>query len=187
MRKIIRFAVVSLSALALGLGTVACDDGDSGQSKENDAKQKNYDHLVANQPAANMDYSPTREAINQWIKTWGKRGKVSYVYIQNGKGEYGYFVMKGLPVPRCKKLTPTQRVDSSQNGKVAVDQPGMDGTYSQGSACDSYFGFDATTGAYLEFTVGMNQSFFLFDKPMSMPEYADAKQLGPSSVKDVKD
>ncbi|MFE3587441.1 hypothetical protein ACFXOY_07940 [Streptomyces niveus] len=66
---------------------------------------------MANQPAGRMEYSPTREAINQWVKTGGKRGKLSYVYIQNGKGEYGYFV-----------------------------------------------------------TVGTNQSFFLFDKPMTMPE-----------------
>ncbi|MEV7990583.1 hypothetical protein AB0O67_01335 [Streptomyces sp. NPDC086077] len=30
-----------------------------------------------------------------------------------------------------------------------------------------------------------NQSYSLFDQPMTMPEHADAQQLGPSSVKDV--
>ncbi|WP_407563087.1 hypothetical protein [Streptomyces sp. 184] len=186
MKTIVRIAMTSVLALIAVLGLAACED-DSSRGKENDAKNNNYDHLVANQPAGKMTYSPTREAINQWVKTWGKRGKLSYVYIQNGKGEYGYFVMKGLPVPRCKKLTPTEGVDSSSNGKVVVAQPGMDGTYDSGSACNAYFGFDATTGAYMEFTVGTNQSFFLFDQPMEMPEYADATQLGPTSAEDIAD
>ncbi|WP_326794088.1 hypothetical protein OG946_35885 [Streptomyces sp. NBC_01808] len=186
MKTIARTAMASVLALIAVLGLAACED-DSSQGRENAAKQSNYDALVANQPAGKMTYSPTREAINEWVKTWGKRGKLSYVYIQNGKGEYGYFVMKGLPVPRCKKLTPTEAVDSSSNGKVVVAQPGMDGTYDSGSACNAYFGFDATTGAYVEFTVGTNQSFFLFDRPMKMPEYADATQLGPTSAKDVED
>ncbi|WP_329077801.1 hypothetical protein [Streptomyces niveus] len=185
MKTITRIGAVC-AALVLGLGLTACED-DSSQSKETKAKQKSYDQLVANQPAGRMEYSPTREAINQWVKTWGKRGKLSYVYIQNAKGEYGYFVMKGLPVPRCKMLTPTEKVDSSTNGKAVVALPGMDGVYSSGSTCDAYYGFDATTGAYMEFTVGTNQSFFLFDKPMTMPEYASATQLGPTSVDDVGD
>jgi hypothetical protein len=185
MKEHARVVMATVAALALGLGVTACDD-DSSQGKEGEARQANYDHLVASQPAGQMEYSPTREAINQWIKTWGKRGKLSYVYIQNGKGEYGYFIMKGLPVPRCKKLTPTEKVESGNDGTAVVAQPGMDGTYSSGSTCDAYFGFDATTGAYLEFTIGTNQSFFLFDRPMRMPEYADAKQLGPTSVKSVQ-
>lgn len=185
MKRITRVVVAAAAALALGAGLTACED-DSSQGKETRAKQKGYDQLVANQPAGRMEYSPTREAINEWVKTWGKRGKLSYVYIQNGKGEYGYFVMKGMPVARCQMLTPTEKVDSETNGRVVVALPGMDGTYSSGSMCDTYYGFDATTGVFMEFTVGTNQSFFLFDKPMTMPEYASAKQLGPTSVNDVK-
>ncbi|WP_405797533.1 hypothetical protein [Streptomyces sp. NBC_01506] len=185
MKTITRTVVASMAALTLGVGLTSCDD-DSSQSKETKAKQKSYDQLVANQPAGKMEYSPTREAINEWVKTWGKRGKLSYVYIQNAKGEYGYFVMKGMPVARCQMLTPTEKVDASANGKVVVALPGMDGTYSAGSMCDTYYGFDATTGVFMEFTVGTNQSFFLFDKPMTMPEYASARQLGPTAVEDVR-
>ncbi|MGH1556614.1 hypothetical protein ACRAWF_47270 [Streptomyces sp. L7] len=88
-------------------------------------------------------------------------------------------------MPRCKMLHPTEKVESSDSGIAVLAQPGMDGTCTSGSTCNAYYGFDATTNAYMEFTVGTNQSFFLFDKPMTMPEYASAKQLGPSSVKDV--
>lgn len=180
MKKSVRVSLAVVVALVGGLALTSCTD--SSQDKETRAKQANYDHLVALQPAGRMEYSPTREAINQWVQTWGKRGKLSYVYIQNAKGEYGYFIMKGLPVPRCKMLTPPERVEDA----AVLSQPGMDGTYTTGSTCNAYYGFDATTNAYMEFTVGTNQSFFLFDKPMTMPEYASAKQLGPTSVKDVE-
>jgi hypothetical protein len=50
---------------------------------------------------------------------------------------------------------------------------------------NTYYGFDATTGAYLEFTLAMNQSFFLFDQPATMPEFTSASQMGPSSIEDV--
>lgn len=160
--------------LTLSVGLVACDD-DSSQSKENWAKQENYDHLVAEQPAGRMDYSPAREAISQWMKTWGEPGRLPCVYIQNGKGEYGYFIVKGLPVPRCKKLTPTEEVDSDERGKAVVQQSGMDGVYSSGSTCNAYCGFDATTCVYMEFTGGTEQPFFLFGKPMRLPEFSSAE------------
>ena len=79
MKKFARMALATVVALVAGLALTSCTD--SSQDKENKAKQENYDHLVAQQPAGRMEYSPTREAINQWIKTWGKRGKLSYVYI----------------------------------------------------------------------------------------------------------
>ncbi|MEU2864181.1 hypothetical protein ABZ672_38620 [Streptomyces mirabilis] len=85
MKKFVRMALATVVALVLGLALTSCTE-DSSQDKENKAKQDTYDHLVAQQPAGRMEYSPTREAINQWIRTWGKRGKLSYVYIQNAKG-----------------------------------------------------------------------------------------------------
>lgn len=188
MNRIARAIAASAAVAGLAFGAVSCtDESDKSRDQEQSAKQKSYDRLVSQQPAVQMNYSPTRDSINNWIRTWGKKGKLSYVYIQNAKGEYGYFIMKGLPVPRCKMLTPTEKADwNSNGGGLLIPQPGMDGTYSSGSTCNAYYGFDATTGAYMEFTVGMNQSFFLFDKPMTLPEFATAKQMGPSGLKDVK-
>jgi hypothetical protein len=61
--------------------------------------------------------------------------------------------------------------------------PGMDGTYTAPGTCNAYFGFDATTGAYMEFTIGMNQSFFLFNSAMTLPEFKSATPLGPTTLK----
>src|SRR3546814_18270023 len=54
-------------------------------------------------------YSPTRETKNFWIDTWMKKpGKKSYVYIQNANGQYGYYILKGLPVTYCVGLLPPE-------------------------------------------------------------------------------
>ncbi|MFH8497076.1 hypothetical protein [Streptomyces coeruleorubidus] len=188
MKRITRTAHAVAAALLVGFGAVACED-DSSQATETRAKEEGYDKLVANQPIEVPEYSTTRETINRWIKTWGKagsKGKLSYVYLQNAKGEYGYFVLKGLPVSYCALGTPPTKTKTGGNGIVNVPLPEMDGTYSDGAGtCNTYYGFDATTGAYLEFTLGMNQSFFLFDQPATLPEFTSASQMGPSSIEDV--
>lgn len=176
-------AVLLLGAMAAGL--TACTDDDT-KDKETKAKLAAYERLVAGQPSETMDYSPTREALNKWVTTWGKGGakaKLSYIYLQNGKGEYGYFVMKGLPVPRCKMLTSNTQVVGSNQNLVNSEIPGMDGTYTASGTCGTYFGYDATTNAYMEFTVGLNQTYFLFDAPMTLPEFASAKPLGMTTIK----
>lgn len=189
MKRIIRTVLGVVTVLVVGFSATACDD-DSSQAKETEAKEKGYDKLVANQPIEVPEYSTTRETINRWIKTWGKnssKGKLSYVYLQNAKGEYGYFVLKGLPVSYCALGTPPSKTKSNNgSGMVNIPLPEMDGTYSKGSGeCNTYYGFDATTDAYLEFTLGMNQSFFLFDQPSTLPEFSSASQMGPSSIEDV--
>lgn len=167
--------------MAMAAGLSACED--DTKETETKAKLAAYEKLVAAQPAKTMDYSPTREALNQWVTTWGKPGKLSYVYIQNMKGDYGYFVMKGLPVPRCKMLTANTRVTGSNQNLINEEIPGMDGTYTSGGTCNTYFGYDATTNVYLEFTVGMGQSYFVFGEPVTLPEFKDAHQMGPTVIK----
>lgn len=191
------------SALILGAVTVAviggtastCGDEsspESGRTKESKKVDGNYERLVKNQPAEEGEYSPTRETKNFWIRTWMKDPKkLSYVYIQNANGEVGYFVLQGLPVTYCVSLLPPEkynRYDMGEDGSAGLllKSPSMDGTYSSNTNCTSYYGKDAVTGAYVEFSVGQNQSYFLYDKPMNLPQYKDAKPLGPSTVEAAK-
>lgn len=190
MRRITRAAVVAATTLTV-LALSACDgDGSSeSQKKENEAKVAGYNQMVKSQPAGTMTYSPTRETINKWIQTWDEPGKLAFVYIQNGAGEYGYFVTVGPPVSYCAMLTPNYELrgtPQSTGGMAVLPAPGMDGVYYSGGQCNAYYAMDATTGAYLEFTVGANQSFFLYDEPMQLPEFSAAKQLGPTSIEDVE-
>ncbi|THA72451.1 hypothetical protein E6R60_26325 [Streptomyces sp. A0642] len=190
MRRLTRLAVTALAVTGLALGATACSEeaDSSSRAKENTARQSNYDKLVARQPSHTLTYSPTRDTKNFWIDTWGKTpNKLSYVYIQNANGEYGYFVLKGLPVTYCVSLLPPEqksRVDVGEyEGDAYIQAPSMDGTFSSNSNCDAYYGKDASTGAYVEFSVGQNQSYFLYDKPLDLPQFKDAKPLGPTTLK----
>ena len=180
--------LAALAATGVIVLSACSDDGDkSSRSKEKASASSNYDRLVANQPAHTGTYSPTRETKNFWIDTWMKKpGKKSYVYIQNAQGKYGYYILKGLPVTYCVGLLPPEvktRGDLGQyDGDMIVQGPSMDGTYSSGSNCNTMYGQDAESGAYLEWTVGMNQSYFLYDQPMDLPQYKDATPLGEAKI-----
>jgi hypothetical protein len=183
-------AAVAAVCVALGIGVLgACTSEDkSSRAKESASRQSNYDRLVANQPAHTGDYSPTRETKNFWIDTWMKNpGKKSYVYIQNANGEYGYYILKGLPVSYCVSLLPPEvktRGDlGGHDGDLVVQGPSMDGTYSSSSNCNTMYGKDAESGAYMEWTIGMNQSYFLYDQPMDLPQYKNAAPLGEAKIK----
>lgn len=189
-KQIVRVAVLP-AVLIVGLATTAgaCDETENKtRAKESASRNSNYDRLVANQPAHTGDYSPTRETKNFWIDTWMKKpGKLSYVYIQNAKGEYGYYILKGLPVSYCVSLLPPeikQGLDlGTDSGETMVQGPSMDGTYSSSSNCNTMYGKDAESGAYVEFTVGTNQSYFLYDQPMDLPQYEGATPLGNAKIK----
>lgn len=181
---------LTAAAMAAGLmfAITACNEDTSSQAKESKSRQDTYDRLVANEPAKSMAVSPTRKTINAWIEKWGKNpNKLSYVYLQNGNGDYSYFVLKGLPVSMCAMLTPNYEIKDrgTDSSDLVVPAPGMDGAYYSGSQCNSYYGIDGTTGTYVEFSVGQNQSYFLYDQPQSLPQFKDAKPLGPTSLKDA--
>jgi hypothetical protein len=164
----LRKLTVLAAAAAILLTATACDDNeavDSERKTVNDTQSS----LIASQPAHPMTYSPTRATKNFWIDTWGTDpNKLSYVYMQNAQGElFNSYVFKGLPVSYCNSLVPTFDVDSDANGKVTTPRPSMDGTYPSGSgACSTFYGQDAATGGYVEYTVGLGINVFLFDRPL---------------------
>lgn len=182
MRRIA--AVIALAAAATGIAGCSSRPESESTKNERTTQQNNYEGLVKNQPAVGMPYSPTRETINAWVKTWGKPGKVSYVYLQNTEGKMiGYFVLKGLPVSYCSALSPNydfvnpEGDDGSQMFQVPA--PGLDGTYSDaGGSCNTYYGFDASTGSYIEYTAGLGINVLLYDQPL--PQSGSIQPLGPT-------
>lgn len=193
-KKRARWIAGITAAVVLGLTAGACDDepDKSGASREDKSRTANQNDLVSKQPAHKVKHSPGRDTKNAWIDTWGQEeGKLAYVYIQNGNGQYGYFVFVGPPVSYCTSLVPPYtktRIDvySSGQQEAIVPAPGMDGLYSSANNCNVYYGIDAVTGKYVEFSIGMNQSYILFSEPSTLPQYKSAAQMGPSSIKDAK-
>lgn len=181
MHRRVIAALIAAAALVL----TGCTGGDgSAQSEERDRQQSNYEILVENQPAEQMAYSPTRETINFWIETWDEPGKLSYVYLQGANGELlGYYVLEGLPVSYCASQSPTYGISSSSNGKVVYPRPAMDGVYYSGGQCDTYYGKDASTGTYLEYTAGLGINVLLYEEPLPRQ---DVEPLGPTDVDEVE-
>jgi hypothetical protein len=185
-------ALIATIALATSLAACSNSSNDSGQRNEQATQQSNYDKLVASDPAHTMAHSPTRDTINAWIDTWSKPGKLSYVYLQNADGKItGYYVLKGLPVSYCTSLTPnykviTPEIPGDNNVPLQVPAPAIDGVYYSGGECNTYYGFDATTGAYLEYTAGLGINVLLYDQPLPPQKLGGAIALGPTNVSDGK-
>lgn len=177
-------------ALAFVLLAGCAEAKPTASEKEDDSRKGSYSTLVENQPAHKMTYSPTRETKNFWIDTWGKKGKLSYVYLMNGQGDvFGYFILSGLPVSYCTGLVSPVTPQKFGNGAdpaqtELVPAPSVDGTYSSGSNCNVFYGKDAVSGAYVEYTTGMGINALLFDAPL--PQYGDAKPMGAATVDKVR-
>jgi hypothetical protein len=137
-----------------------------------------------------MQHPITRISVNGWIATWDEPGKLAYVYLQGANGELlGYYILEGLPVSYCVSLTPTYTWEDipgdGSSTKAQVPAPAMDGVYYGGAgACNTYYGFDAGTGAYIEYTAGLGINVLLYDQPLPRQ---DVQPLGFSTIEDVEE
>lgn len=175
------FGLVALTASS-------CEDT-TPLKEEQERRDQAYDQLIEGQPITVPEYSPDRENINFLIETWMMEpGKAAYVYLLTPEGKYiGYYIMQGLPTTKCKMGTPTWDFDkpSGWDTEFLVPAPGLTGTYSSGAGeCNTYYGKDYSTGAYMEFTVGQ-MTMMTFAQPLPLPEGVEAPALGFTSIEDM--
>lgn len=175
---------LTLAAIGLLVLTGCTQENDTVKSERN-IRSQGYARLASKQPAHTMSYSPSRDTINFWIDTWGKQpGKLSYVYLIASNGQMiGYYVFRGLPVSYCAALTPTYDVYGSADGNLVLPAPGVDGVYYSGGQCSAYYGRDATTNSYLEYTVGQGISALIYERPLPRQ---DVEPLGFTTIKQAK-
>jgi hypothetical protein len=181
--------VAILAGIALMVSLSACmesqpKDG-NGQKQESATGQTNYDTQVKNQPAHDMPYSPTRDTINFFVDTWGKKGKVAYNYLMNANGDaIGYYVTEGLPVTMCASIRPPYNIKTYDGGSdgatvpQVVPAPSTDGVYYSGGECNTYYAKDAENGAFLMFTVGNGMNLLSYDQPLAPGIVGGAPNLG---------
>lgn len=181
--------IVAAIVIVILLALTGCTGGGSSPAEEAmKAREQGVAQIRANQPVHPMGYSPTLDNINHWADTWGQEGKVSYVYMQRADGTFaGYYVLKGLPVNYCVSGSPTYDMedlpDDGSSYARMVKAPGLDGAYYGGCDPSRYYGFDAVTGQYIEYTDGMVLTAVVSDQPLPL-----SKQPIPfgSSIADVK-
>lgn len=185
MRKLI------LLVVALALLAAACDGKEEppASKQEQDKQTDNYSQQTETQPARGMGYSPTRESLNKWADTWEEQGKLSYIYLFDSESNLvGYYIFEGLPVSYCASLTPPDKAETvdgldAPDPAVVRTAPSIDGVYYGAANCQQLFGFDAISGAYLEFTGGGSFNYLLSDQPMTN---IHTKPLGDATIEGVK-
>ena len=172
-------AALIVSALA------ACEEKDPASEVEQNKQTDNYGQQTKTQPAEGMGYSPTREALNKWARTWEEQGKLAYIYLFDSESnQVGYYIMEGLPVSYCASLTPPDKIEYDYDYGMAVrTAPSIDGVFYGAANCQQMFGFDAVSGAYLEFTGGGSFNYLLSDQPMTS---INTKPLGDATIEEVK-
>lgn len=176
-RRMTRTIATLTAAAALLLGATACDEEATKSQQEQAAKRDAvYDALLADQEVSSPTYSNDLANIDFWVDTWGTApGKLAYVYLLSGTGEFiGYYILDGLPTTKCKNATPTWDTITGTSGgysqTLIVPAPGLSGTYGTGSGdCTTFYGKDASTGAYVEWTV-TELTMLTFDQPFPLPE-----------------
>ena len=165
----------------------------SAAKQENSIRQSNYERLAESQPAHEMNYSPTRATKNFWIDTWGTPGKLSYVYLMNGTGDLiGYYIFEGLPVSYGVSLVPPyevlHNVDLGEyHGDIVVPSPSIDGTYASAANVNTFYGKDALTGMYIEYTVGFGINALLYSEPMPLQGREEPLPLGAATFDTIKE
>lgn len=193
-RKVpLKALLIPLAMLILALAVSACGGGEDNNEKahkqEAEARKASFTRLANLEPAHEMRYSPSRATINFWIDTWGKHpNKLSYVYLQAANGQLtGYYIFKGLPVSYCAALTENYEfVDPKEDDTkelFMVPAPGVDGVYYSGGQCDAYYGRDASTGAYIEYTAGGSQNVLVYDRPLPRQ---NVEPLGFAEINEFK-
>ena len=149
--------------IALALAAVAGCKDESARAKNVQAQRSTMERATV----PKLQNFLAREAVVKQVKRLDEAGKIFYVYIIGDNGQQmGYYVSSTRPMPTCTLLTPPQEMADSGGGKYTpVTAPGLGGTYSTASGCNSVFFFDAATDAYIE-VIGMN--LFIADQPLSV-------------------
>lgn len=167
MRRVIVTLLVAAIAIGASAGCSSQRQRDAGQSRQN------VDRLIAQQPVEAGTWSPTREQIANWTRTWQSGpGKLAYVYLFNqGQNEpIGYYVLIGPPV--------SYAASAVEPYSGATANAGQDGAfYSTGTGTTQFYGKDATTGRQLEWG-GTGVWYLLSDRPLRL----QAPPLGDTTI-----
>ena len=178
MRSLLNKSLMLVLLVIVMSVLVACEFEEDAQKKETNIQQSTYEKLSEKEPAKEMTNPKTRETINFFTETWNVKGQLAYVYLQNSNGDMiGFYVLDGPPVSMCTSLTPNYRVDSGSNGKVVTPAPGTDGVFYGEGDCSRYYGKDASSGTYVEFTVGMGINMLLYTEPLT--NHPNVENLAP--------
>jgi hypothetical protein len=177
MQRVVKIA--ALFAFVALLAT-ACSTGTNSQlqsQRKAAVKQRSqtFQKALDAVPTPKVDTFPLRQTLAEMTKREALLNHPWYVYLLGLNGNaVAYYVAKTVPINACDFLSSTEVVDSSDNGKVVLTAPSLDGIYYGGagtsSGCDAWVFLDQATNALIQIR-GVN--FYTADKPLRV----DAKPI----------
>lgn len=172
MRKLIAFALlmVVVATVAAGCGGQTNDRLQEQRKKSVVTRSEAFAKAEAAAPQPRPSNFPLRKALAEFTQRQDMIDHPWYVYILAQTGNVvGYYVGKTVPINACNFLSSTEAVDSSENGKVILTAPSLDGMYYGGagasSGCDAWFFFDSATDALIQIR---GVQFFATDQPLRL-------------------
>lgn len=169
MRKLVSLFFI----LSFSLAFVACIPNDKEATQRKKSIEERVETLAKAEkviPVPSLENFPIREALVEYTKRQDMVNHPWYTYLLGDNGNYiGYYVTRTGPISTCNFLGSTEIVDSTQNGKVVLTAPSLDGIFYGGSGASAtcgFFFFDYTTNALAVISPG--QKFLTFDAPLAL-------------------
>ena len=165
--------IIALALLGLALGSFACGPKPT-PTQQREASVKARTEVFANAeaiaPLPQPQNFPLRQALVEFTLREDLINHPWYTYILGQNGNVvGYYVTKTVPISTCNFLSSTEVVDSTNNGKVVLTAPSLDGIYYGGAGASAncgFFFFDYATNAMISLSPGV--LFFSSDQPLRL-------------------
>lgn len=172
MQVIKKFAIAAAAIAVIGLA--GCKDlNDKSEELREDGLEEQTEVLNAARnavPTPKMRNYLVRKAVREYMNRLDAPQKTFYTYIFADNGQtMGYYVGQSKPISGCTLMTPPDQI-FQDNGHLDRDgqviaAPNLNGVYSPGGQCDTYFFFDASTDALVEIR---DFKYISADQPLSI-------------------
>lgn len=171
--KLLPLLLIAIAGLAL-LTAESCNGGQDDLREQRQSSLNTragaFTRAEALYPAPRTENFPLRRDLVKFTEREDLLNHPWYVYILSDVGTVlGYYVADGVPVNSCTFLSSTEDVDSTDNGKVVLTAPSLDGIFYGGggaaAGCDEWFFFDASTDAMIKIR---GVKFFVADQPLKL-------------------
>lgn len=173
-------AVTAALAVFILAGCTLADTGEDNRRDAVTQRERVFNKAEHMYPVVEPSNFPIRKALVEFTVRQDMINHPWYIYLQGMTGEvYGYFIGQTYPISTCDFLSSSESISSSQNGKVVVTAPSLDGIFYGGggssAACDGMFFFDVTTNAMITFS---SPNWFATDQPLQI----DAPRLNSTGT-----
>ena len=151
-----------------------CDGVTTQMQTQYNQVAKQAEKFQQSQPAPQIGFSATRQAVINRIERWSDPNKISYIYLVSFGRVMAFYTVKGSVECKQSYLFPVTAPYGSTG--AVIDTPDIDGTY--GDNNDSIFFFN-TDGVYVEW----HGDYMWVDQPLKLATQPELVYTAPLDTK----